>query len=34
MDNEKDSVAVCMDFFQKGYPKSGSKDSRPQRAVH
>ena len=34
MDNEKDSVAVCMDFFQKGYPKSGPKNFRTQLGVH
>ena len=34
MDNEKDSVAVCMDFFQRGYPKSGPKNFRTQLGVH
>ena len=34
MDNEKDSVVVCMDFFQKGYPKSGPKNFRTQLGVH
>lgn len=34
MDNEKDSVEVCMDFFKKGFPQSGPKNFRTQLGVH